>query len=74
MQGVIEDVGDLGTFVSATLESQTQAVLHGHGVDPKSISGLSEVFSGPVTTPFEGLQSFHQQLQYCRQHFHFVVS
>ena len=51
-----------------------RAVLHANGVNPESISGLEEVFSGATTKPFEGLQSFHQQLQYCRKHFDFVVS
>lgn len=74
MQGVIEDVADLVTFVSGTLESQTRAVLHANGVNPESISGLKEVFSGAATTPFKDLQSFHQQLQYCRKHFNFIVS
>lgn len=31
MQGVIEDVDDLVMFVSNTLESETQAVLHANG-------------------------------------------
>ena len=60
MQGVNEDVGDLVTFVSETLESQMRAVLEANGVNAESIS---EVFSGATTKPFEGLQSFHQQLQ-----------
>lgn len=74
MQGVIEDVSDLVSFVTQTLESQTHSLLHAHGIEPTSISGLDNVFCGPATKPFEGLTSFHQQLQYCRQNFNFVVS
>ena len=74
MQGVIEDVGDLVTFISGTLESQTRATLRANGVSSQLMSGLEEVFSGPATKPFAGLQSFHQQLQYCRKHFDFIVS
>lgn len=74
MQGVIQDVEDLVTFVSGTLESHTRAMLQANGVNPESLSGLKEVFSGPATKPFDGLQSFHQQLQYCRKHFDFIVS
>ena len=66
MQGVIEDVGDLVRFVTHTLASQTNAALRTQGIEPNSISGLDEVFSGPTTKPFEGLTSFHQQMQYCR--------
>ena len=72
-QGVIEDVGDMVAYVSKTLESQTNAALRSCGVDPDTIPGLKDVFSGPATTPFEGLSSFHQQLQYCRRYFHFIV-
>lgn len=74
MQGVIEDVGDLVTFVSKALESQTRAVLHLNGVDPDSVSGLEEVYDGAATKPFEGLQSFYQQIQYCSKHFNLIVS
>ena len=61
-------------FVSQTLEAQSNAALVRSGIDPASIPGLKEVFSGPATKPFEGLSSFHQQLQYCRKHFIFIVS
>lgn len=74
MQGVIQDVSDLVSFVTQTLESQTHVALCSHGIEPKSIPGLDEVFSGPATKPFEGLTSFHQQVQYCRHNFTLVVS
>ena len=74
MQGVIGDVNDLVSFVTQTLETQTHAVLSTHGIVPASITGLDAVFSGPATKPFEGLNSFHEQLQYCRNNFNFVVS
>ena len=74
MQGVIEDVSDLVDFVTQTLESQTRAVLQTHGIEPGSICGLNDVFTGPAAKPFEGLTSFHQQLQYCQSTFNLVVS
>ena len=74
MQGVIEDVSDLVGFVTQTLGSQTRAVLQSHGIEPESISGLDDVFTGPATKPFDGLTSFHQQLQYCRSTFNLIVS
>ena len=74
MQGVIEDVGELAAFVSQTLQSQTQAVLTSHGITFDSIPGLDAVFNGPAAKPFDGLYSFHNQLQYCRNHFHLIVS
>ena len=74
MQGVIQDVGELVSFVTQTLESQTHAALCSHGIDSTSIRGLNELFSGPATKPFEGITSFHQQVQYCRSNFNLVVS
>lgn len=73
-QGVLEDVQDLISFVTQTLESQTHSVLQANGIVPSMISGLSDVFNGPCTQPFQGLTSFHQQLQYCRNNFNFIVS
>ena len=73
MQGVIEDVQDLVSFVGNTMKQQTNAVLRANDIDPSSITGLSDVFAGPTTIPFDGLTSFHQQLQYCRKNFNFIV-
>ena len=73
-QGVIEDVQDLVTVITNSLESQALAALRASGIDPDSITGFSNIFSGPTTKPFDGLTSFYQQLQYCRNHFNLVVS
>ena len=74
MQGIIEDVTELVGFVTHTLQAQTHATLQTHGIDPDSVSGLRDVFTGPATKPFEGLTTFHQQLQYCRTMFNLIVS
>ena len=73
-QGILEDVQDLISFVTQTLQSRTHASLQSNDIDPTTVSGLSDVFSGPTTKPFEGLASFHQQLQYCRNNFNLIVS
>ena len=62
-QGVIEDVQDLVAVVSDSLQSQTRATLHVSGIDPDSVPGLTDIFSAPTTKPFQGVTSFHQQLQ-----------
>lgn len=72
--GIVEDVSDLVDFVAHNLKQQTQSALAAKGVDKSTISTLDEVFSSCVTKPFEGLTSFHQQLQYYRSHFNFIVS
>ena len=73
-QGIIEDVQDLLTVVSQSMETQTRAVLHESGIDFDSVPNLKMVFSGPASKPFEKVASFHQQLQYYRKHFDLVVS
>ena len=73
-QGVLEDVQDLVSFVAQTLESQTYAILQSNGIDYSTVYGLSDVFTGLTTTPFQGLTSFHQQLQYFRNNFNLIVS
>ena len=74
MQGVIEDTEDLVGFVVQTLRQQTHAVLRANDLNPTSICGLTDVFDGPATKPFDGLASFHQHLQYCRKKFNLIVS
>ena len=73
-QGIIEDVQDLVSAISQSMEVQTHAVLRESGIDFDSVPNLKEVFSGPATKPFEGLASFHQQILYYRKHFNLVVS
>ena len=72
-QGIIEDVGYLVDFVTHTIEGDIKTVLQSNGINPENITDLDEVFRGPVTKPFDGLASFHQQLKYCREHFNFIV-
>ena len=49
MQGVLDNVQDLISFLTKTLESQTHIILRANGIDPNTLSGLSDVFSGPCT-------------------------
>ena len=72
--GIVEDVSELVDTVTQALKHQTQCTLAGRGVDQPTISSLDEVFASCVAKPFQGLLSFHQQLQYYRSHFNFVVS
>ncbi len=74
MQGIIDDVGELVTFVTQSLESQTRALLVKSGASSDMLAGVKNVFSGPVTKPFDGIQSFHQQLQYCRKYLNLIAS
>ena len=72
--GIVEDTVDLVAFVSATLKAQTQKLLCDSGISSEILDGIEEVFESPITRPFEGLESFHKQLQYYCKHFNFIVS
>lgn len=73
-QGILEGVQDLVSFVAWCLESQTYAVLQSNGIDCTAVDGLGDVFTGPITTPFQGLTSFYQQLQFFCKNFNLIVS
>ena len=71
--GIVEDVSELVAFVSKTLMSQTQQVLKECGVTSEVQERVDDLLQSPVTRPFEGLESFHKQLQYYRKHFNLIV-
>lgn len=70
--GIVEDVSDLITVISQSLQYQTCQILS--GVDQETVSKVKEVFHGSTTKPFQDITSFHQQLQYYQEHFNFIVS
>ena len=72
--GVVEDVSALVEFVGQALKGQVCHELTSAGVDSVAISRVEEIFKGFIVKPFEGLTSLHQQLQYYRSHFNFIVS
>ena len=70
--GIVADVSDMVDFVVESLRTQTNSVLSNAGVD--LLSKVNEVFNSSNTRPFEGLTSFHHQLQYYKDYFNFIVS
>lgn len=71
--GVVEDVSDLVEFIGQSLKDQTCHILSSSGVDPETVCRVSDVFKSYIVKPFDGLSSFHQQLQYYRRHFNLIV-
>ena len=69
--GIIEDVRDLMDVTTQSLKSRLKQVLVSKNVDEDILSVIDYEFSN--VKPFDGVMSFHQQLQYCRKHFDFVV-
>ena len=72
--GIFNDVSDLLGFISDLLKEQIHKVLHQNRVDDSIIREVGGVFHGFLVRPFENLASFHQQLQYYRDHLGFIVS
>lgn len=71
--GIVQDVSDLLFSVSQSLQDQVHAILSSNNVEPMIISEVKDVLDGHATSPFEGLTTFHQQLQYYRDHFGLIV-
>jgi len=74
MQGIIKDTSDMLAFATSSLKTDICAKLSAYGVDPGVITELDTIFKGPALKPFDGISSFHQQLQYYRHYFNLVVS
>ena len=72
--GIVNDVQDLVDHVTKTLRDQSRQTLLSQNADQQTMLAVDDVFlTNPVTKPFDGVSTFHQQLQYCRRHFDFVV-
>ena len=68
---MITDMSDLLEFVVQTLNTE---VNHALGEDSQVASKLREIFSSPVTKPFDGIETFHRQIRYYQENFNLIVS
>ena len=72
--GIVNDVSDMLQYVSQSLCDKIQAILTSNEIDPAILSQVKQVFDSPICSHFEGLTSFHQQLQFFKDHFVLIVS
>lgn len=72
--GIVQDVADLVAFMTQMLGDKTREVLQQNEVDDSIVREVGSVFNGFLEKPFAGLTTFHQQLQYYREHLGFIVS
>ena len=72
--GVVDDVRELVDVITEGLKSKTSSILQSNGVPDYIVSDVEDTFSSRFVQPFDGLQTFHQQLQYYRQNFGLIVS
>lgn len=72
VSGIVQDTSDLISGIMCEVKRQVDHTLSANGVDPAI---LARVFhpENPCLTPFEGIHTFHQQLQYYRKNFNLVV-
>ena len=76
MDTIIQDVTGLNQFLLSKIHSAVECALERAGVSTSLVPQLSEIFGhdGPFGRPFHGLESAHQQLQYCKSNLGLVVS
>ena len=62
--GIIKDVQDLVDLITQSLRLHLHQALVSKNVNEDTISTtIDDVFDSPVTRLFDGVMSFHQQLQ-----------
>jgi len=74
MQGIIEDVTDLLDFACLSVKAKVYKKLSSMGINSSDLTQLDEIFDNCGKKIFDGVVTFHQQLQFYRQNFRFVVS
>lgn len=73
--GIVDDVCELVDVITEGLKSKTSSILQSNGVpDYIIVSDVEDTFSSHFVQPFDGLQTFHKQLQYYRHDFGLIVS
>ena len=72
---LLDSVTELCTSTVIELGEEVKALLQSSGVDPSSINGLEVLFSltSPYCRPFDGIDTYHRQLAYYKEHLNFVV-
>ena len=64
MLGIVQDTSFLFDSITQALCQQVTTILAQTDVQLSILSEVEKVFSSAITKPFDGLMSFHQQLQY----------
>ncbi len=77
--GIIEEVSDIVDFMTQSLKDHTHHILSNNcRLDVDCLDGvlakIDDSFINSVSKPFDGLSTFHQQIQYYKEHFNFIVS
>ena len=72
--GIVEDVSALIEHVTNGIKSEIKSILTSNQIDNSVISKTEELFTNSALTPFEGLSTFYQQLQYYQENFNLIVS
>ena len=68
--GIVQDVSYLIDDIVSHVKQQLTVILQNHSIDTAVIE---PAFDHNYTRPFNGLQTFHQQLQYYKKSFGLIV-
>ena len=76
LEEILEDVTELCSNLLVDLEQHVSSALACVGVKIDDVPGLSTLFSSEseFSQPFKHLNTYHHQLAFYRENFHFVVS
>ena len=72
--GIVHHVTDLVDFLTQMLGKETHSILQQSEVDDSVIQQVGNLFSGFLVKPFERVETFHEQLQYYRDHLGLILS
>ena len=73
MQGIIEDTAEILDFACLSIKAELYKKLPAMGINSSDLSQLDELFDHCGQKVFGGVATFHQQLQFYKQNFSFVV-
>ena len=71
--GIVEDVSDMVKVIVDNLHTDIDNLMLQFGINTSDIEGYTEIFSNH-SSPFDGLSTFYQQIQYYKSNFALVVS
>ena len=72
--GIVEDVSSLIEHLMNGLKSKLGEILTTNHIDRSVIVETEELLKSSALTPFEGLSTFYQQMEYYKQNFNLIVS
>lgn len=76
MDQIIQGVTDFNSFILSKLYGVVKNALEDHSINIDDLAQLAKAFNmdSPFFRPFQGVETYHQQLQYCKKNLGLIVS